>query len=777
MLGGNRGVIRGVEGVGRMNVWIGPVRSDFLSIAKLTRIPATVIFWLKLAAWAESPAAAAVAWSPCRPALCSELAVFIGRSCCYNMCGVGLGGFAPPGFPVGAPLRLSLIHDFPCFTHVSGRSCSSFHLSSFPDTTPNNSPTTSQHSPRCPDPIAAMWLVNCSNYLLEPNDVDGPEPKPYWILSHTWGDDEVTFQDMQNLTLARQKRGFQKVRATCRLASASGVSHVWIDTCCIDKTSSAELTESINSMFYWYRRAAHCVAYLEDLEPDIGIPAVLTEAHLGKCRWFTRGWTLQELLAPSEVEFYDRRWISRGLKTNLGPTLSHITKIRTSALNLGRSGEGIEARLQQISVATKMSWAAGRKTTRLEDKAYCLLGIFGVQLPLLYGEREQAFTRLQQEIAHKGNDMSLFAWAGDPQDALVRGVAAMFRTGGQEYSGLLASDPSQFPIGTEVVQIDDPLLPPPSWTLANAGLEMTTSLDQPADSDYTILTRDNDNITHRKRCHSVHPQCYRLFLHCRAPNLHESNAPSNPHGWDMPCLAIWLRKTSSGFVRYKPTELCSVQMSSMKFNDLTHVRILTSLTQNLRWECKDLFGSHGMPPRHLRPKTVGVRWNIASRAAQFDYTYHPAHLWDRGRLSNADTLAFDMESFTIGLVKVTISNRFDSEPFSRTCWVCCGMVFKGSIRDPWVELVCEDMNGYVAILGQICDSRKLTNPFALASLRSKLRARNVRPEPRSLANDCFVRCTPTLHLSLRASEFTVSLPDTGGVRPTHLVTITADRIE
>ncbi len=422
-----------------------------------------------------------------------------------------------------------------------------------------------------------------------------------------------------------------------------------------------------------------------------------------------------------------------------------------------------------------MSWAAGRKTTRLEDKAYCLLGIFDVQMPLLYGEREQAFTRLQQEIAQKGNDMSLFAWIAAPRDVLIRGAVFMPLTGGQEYSGLLASDPSQFSSGTEVVQIDDPILPPPSWTLTNAGLEMATSLDHPANSNYTILTRDDNNTTSRERCHAVHRQCYRLFLHCRTSDQHELNSSSKPGwAWDLPSLAIWLRKTGSGFVRYKPTELCSVRMSAMKFNDLTHIRISTSLTPSLWWECMSSFPLYDSPG--LISPTVGVGWNIASRDAQFDYTYHPAHLWDRGRLSIQDSQSLTAKSFTMGLVKMTISNQFGSEPFSQTCWVCCGMVFNTFAAAPWVDLVLEDANGFVAILGQLCDGRALTNPFALASLQSKLRMQNIRPESRALSKDCLVRCTPTLQLSLRASEFT-ALSAGGGLQETNLVTITADRTD
>jgi hypothetical protein len=258
-----------------------------------------------------------------------------------------------------------------------------------------------------------MWLLNCANYRLEPNDPDGVSRKPYWILSHTWGDEEVTFQDMQNPTLAAQKKGFRKIAAMCELASANGWKYVWIDTCCIDKSSSAELSESINSMFYWYKKSEQCIAYLGDLAPG---RATVTEHELRDCRWFTRGWTLQELIAPYEVHFYDSGWNFRGTREQLAKSLSNITKIDMIHFEYLYLDD-----LPNIPVATKMSWAAGRQTTRIEDRAYSLLGIFDVHMPLLYGEREQAFVRLQQAIAQKGNDMSLFAWIAKSDDVRTMG--------------------------------------------------------------------------------------------------------------------------------------------------------------------------------------------------------------------------------------------------------------------------------------------------------------------------------------------------------------------
>ncbi|KAK4236512.1 HET-domain-containing protein [Achaetomium macrosporum] len=209
------------------------------------------------------------------------------------------------------------------------------------------------------------------------------EARQYSILSHTWGNEEVTFQDMQNLELAAKKHGFQKIKCMCDLATRNGQHCVWIDTCCIDKTSSAELTESITSMFHWYKSAERCIAYLDDLpgyETQIKglVDDAIPEAFYG-CKWFTRGWTLQELLVPGIVNFYDSAWNFRGTRSKLAGHISSVTRIDRAILKDPRL-------LHTVSVAKRISWAANRETTRIEDKAYCLLGIFDVHMPLIRGE-------------------------------------------------------------------------------------------------------------------------------------------------------------------------------------------------------------------------------------------------------------------------------------------------------------------------------------------------------------------------------------------------------
>lgn len=247
-----------------------------------------------------------------------------------------------------------------------------------------------------------MRLLDVKSLQLE-EFVTQRAPK-YAILSHTWEDEEISFKEMSDLpSESRTKKGYKKIIATCRVALQDGYDYVWIDTCCIDKSSSAELTEAINSMFRWYQRADICYAYLSDLPVATSLDAVSINAELRNCRYFTRGWTLQELIAPREVVFFDQGWQSRGSKSTLAGLLSDVTGIKTSILKQ-------QAPLSSICVAQKLSWAASRNTTRIEDTAYCLLGIFDVNMPLLYGEEEKAFRRLQYEIIKSVADMSIFSW-------------------------------------------------------------------------------------------------------------------------------------------------------------------------------------------------------------------------------------------------------------------------------------------------------------------------------------------------------------------------------
>ncbi|KAK5656578.1 hypothetical protein OQA88_4557 [Cercophora sp. LCS_1] len=300
-----------------------------------------------------------------------------------------------------------------------------------------------------------MRLLNATTLRVEEFFNDVP---PHAILSHTWGDEEMTLADMETIARHRQqmvhqeangagtrtpssdvdgsltplilpqvltasrrnslsgplglthplerKKGFSKVLYACSQAEKDDFQYVWVDTCCIDKTSSSELSEAINSMFSWYQSAKVCYAYLEDVQRGNSKNRIAYRSwkdDFARSRWFTRGWTLQELLAPRDVRFFGAGWEELGTKASLYRLIETTTGIDRRTLaepNL----------INKASIARRMSWAAHRRTTRVEDTAYCLIGIFGVSMPLLYGEGDNAFLRLQEEIIRRSSDQTILAW-------------------------------------------------------------------------------------------------------------------------------------------------------------------------------------------------------------------------------------------------------------------------------------------------------------------------------------------------------------------------------
>jgi hypothetical protein len=218
----------------------------------------------------------------------------------------------------------------------------------------------------------------------------------YAILSHRWGEDnqEVSSEDLSN-GIAGSKKGYRKLQFCGEQAKSDGLEFFWVDSCCIDKKNYTELTEAINSMFKWYRNATKCYVLL----PDVSInssdndPSAEEEweSALGKSEWFTRGWTLQELIAPESVQFFSQEGKKLGDKSSLERQIHQITGIPIEALQ-GKP-------LAQFSVDNRLSWAVRRETTVEEDAVYCLLGIFDIHMPLIYGEgRQKALARLQREI-------------------------------------------------------------------------------------------------------------------------------------------------------------------------------------------------------------------------------------------------------------------------------------------------------------------------------------------------------------------------------------------
>ncbi|KAK4158897.1 ankyrin repeat-containing domain protein [Cladorrhinum sp. PSN259] len=282
-----------------------------------------------------------------------------------------------------------------------------------------------------------LLRTDLSDGRLELQEFMGDCGHKYAILSHAWGEDELTMQDIQ-ASCEQTKKGYSKVVNCCSRAKADNFEYVWIDTCCIDKTSSAELSEAINSMYRWYQNSDVCYVFLADVPSTVPF---------SDSRWFTRGWTLQELIAPSVVIFVDENWKELGTKATLQEVIMRRTNIPAAVLAGNGPGDA--------SVAQKMSWAARRQTTRVEDIAYCLLGIFGVHMPLLYGEGERAFIRLQEEIIKTSDDHSIFAWRSD-----------------DSRSGLLATGPAAFADSGDVMARSHPGSNSGPMSISNRGVHL-----------------------------------------------------------------------------------------------------------------------------------------------------------------------------------------------------------------------------------------------------------------------------------------------------------------
>ncbi|OJT01782.1 Vegetative incompatibility protein HET-E-1 [Trametes pubescens] len=268
-----------------------------------------------------------------------------------------------------------------------------------------------------------MWLLNTSTYQIV--FAEDPSQVRYAILSHVWSSTgEQTFQHIQTIhTSARSSFPYTcedtdprlldvirsqlstKITSCCDYARSQGHPNLWIDACCIDKTSSAELSEAINSMFTWYSQADVCYVFLSDVSSSENPVEKLS--FFRRSIWFKRGWTLQELIVPSRIVFLAKDWRMIGTVAGLAKTIEDVTGIDADILLHRRQ-------LQTVSVAQRMAWAAGRETTRIEDEAYCLMGIFGVRLAVIYGEGSQAFVRLQEEIMTRIPDQSLFLWGIQP---------------------------------------------------------------------------------------------------------------------------------------------------------------------------------------------------------------------------------------------------------------------------------------------------------------------------------------------------------------------------
>lgn len=374
-----------------------------------------------------------------------------------------------------------------------------------------------------------MWLINTQSLALE--EVVDPSSVEYAILSHTWEDEEVTFQDFNNLEQsgARQKTGFSKILKTCETARGMNLRFAWVDTCCIDKSSSAELSEAINSMFSWYKHSTVCFVFLSDLpalensvsqpNPSRGFP--YSQETFSACRWFTRGWTLQELIAPDHVEFFNARWERFSRKDECLDILSDVTGISYSVLESSFN-------LRQTPVAVKMSWAASRQTKRIEDRAYSLLGIFDINMPMIYGEGNKAFRRLQEEVARETNDLSLFAWRA--------GEAQVFR-------GIFARSPAEFSTCSDMRRSSTGNEPQCEFALTNKGVRVETKLYKHTQGSYVMYLG--------------------FTMQAKVP------------------VCIFLKRTADGFIRSKPWSLeCEETMTDVdKHRDVFTIHVRKEVSQ------------------------------------------------------------------------------------------------------------------------------------------------------------------------------------------------------
>jgi hypothetical protein len=242
---------------------------------------------------------------------------------------------------------------------------------------------------------------------------------PYAILSHTWiHGQEVTYQELIS-GAGKSKTGYKKIKFCGEQATKDGLLYFWVDTCCIDKSNSTELTTAINSMFRWYRKATKCYVYLADVSTpgynaDIRASQSTWETAFRDSKWFTRGWTLQELIAPATVEFFSKEGNQLGDKISLEKPIHEITGIPIQALQGNPFSD--------FSIAQRKKWVVQRQTTEEEDIVYCLLGLCEVSMTPIYGEgKEAALKRLYMTVKEFSEDSS------KPKDA--KGIAYLIWLG------------------------------------------------------------------------------------------------------------------------------------------------------------------------------------------------------------------------------------------------------------------------------------------------------------------------------------------------------------
>ncbi|KAG0700940.1 hypothetical protein DFH29DRAFT_1080368 [Suillus ampliporus] len=229
------------------------------------------------------------------------------------------------------------------------------------------------------------------------------------MLSHRWETKEPALHDVQDKVVydLDPVGTMVKLQTFCKLARDAGHHWAWSDTCCIDQTNNIELQRSVNSMFVWYRESALTIVYLSDVPPSS------TSGALAYSAWNTRGWTVQEFLAPNVILFYRNDW-SLYLNDRSPNHKKSVAIMKELEDSTGINAQALVAFHPGMTGAReKLRWASTRATTLQEDIAYSLFGIFGVHLPVIYSETKQnALGRLLQEIVARSGDITALDWAG-----------------------------------------------------------------------------------------------------------------------------------------------------------------------------------------------------------------------------------------------------------------------------------------------------------------------------------------------------------------------------
>ena len=489
-----------------------------------------------------------------------------------------------------------------------------------------------------------MRLINVKNKNLE--DFTGRSPPEYailshtWstpkydILSHTWGTEEITFSEMQSQQPDKDKAGWKKIELSCKQAEDDGHGYVWCDTCCIDKSSSAELSESINSMFRWYQEAEVCYAFLEDIS-DV--------KDLGKAKWFTRGWTLQELIAPKSLVFYveddNAAWRKIGIREEVATAnqIAGITGIDEYFLR----GVDSTSRVHGASFAKRVAWASNRTTTRHEDIAYCLMGLLDVNMPLLYGEGGvKAFRRLQEEYLKVNPDQSFLAWLR-PEDGEPN----------TSDGNLFAAHPKYFQKCNKISLASDDAA---AFTLNNKGLQIRLPLFQNR-SDNAIRSPEYFAIL---ACYSDAQPGYRIRIPLRAVERSAESFtlfPGREHVPDLPDEFDDAHMTNCVVLRTLPPltpRLLSVNSLPELISWKPKIIYLNPSTGT--WDC--LSEPADLDPNILRPELnsqyPSIRMPDQREWASYGVLLHPPSPY-------SDNTSSDCENISCLKVLIRVDVRFE----------------------------------------------------------------------------------------------------------------------